>query len=180
MARVPYLDREDLQPGDREIYDDLIATRGSVLNLFRVLAHTPVLLRRLLGYSTALRTTLSLDPRLRELAILTVGRVSGAIYEYTHHWNIARRLGIPREALDALADFERSSAFSDPERAVIRYSEEATRAVRVSDATFDALGGFLSARQIMEVVQVVAYYNMIVRILEPVGVTLEAGVTRAP
>ena len=180
MARVPYLDREDLPPGDREIYDDLVATRGSVLNLFRVLAHTPLLLRRLLGYSSALRNDLSLDARLRELAIMTVGRICGATYEYTHHWNSARRLGIPREKLEGLEAYQRDPTFSAEERAVIRYSEEATRAVRVGQATFDALREFFSPRQIMELVQVVAYYNMIVRILEPVDVALEPGVTRAP
>ncbi|HLW59218.1 MAG TPA: carboxymuconolactone decarboxylase family protein [bacterium] len=180
MARVPYLDREDLPPGDREIYDDLVATRGSVLNLFRVLAHTPLLLRRLLGYSSALRNDLSLSAPLRELAIITVGRICGASYEYTHHWNSARRLGIPREKLEALEAYPRDPQFSAEERAVLRYSEEATRAVRVGEETFDALRKFLTTRQIMELVQVVAYYNMIVRILEPVGVALESGVTKAP
>ena len=47
------------------------------------------------------------------------------------------------------------------------------------DETFDALRGFLDARQVVELVEVVAYYNMIVRILEPLQVELEAGMTKA-
>jgi len=80
MARVPYLDREDLPPEDRDIYDGLVAKRGFVANLFRVLANAPGLLRRLLAYSDYVRHDLGLDPHLRELAILTVGRVCRVDY----------------------------------------------------------------------------------------------------
>ncbi len=136
MARVPYLTREDLRPEDRGIFDGLMAERGTVMNLFRVLAHTPNLLRGLLAYSSQIRFHLTLDPHLRELAILTVGRLCRATYEESHHWNIARSAGVPREKLDALREYERSPVFTERERAVIRYSVEATRDVRVSDATF--------------------------------------------
>jgi len=180
MARVPYLTREDLRPEDRDIYDRLTAGRGEVANLFRVLAHAPGPLRLLVEYSTCLRTSLTLDPVLRELAIMTVGHVAGVDYEFTHHWEIARRVGVPVEKLEALADYERSAAFSDQERAVIRYSVETTRAVRVGDTVFAALRAFLDVEQIVELVQVVAYYNMVVRILEPLGVELEPGRTPAP
>lgn len=180
MARVPYLNHDDLQVEDREIFDDLMAKRGEVINLFRALAHAPGMLRRLLAYSDYVRQSLALDPALRELAILAVGWVCGVEYEFTHHWNIARRLGFPREKLDALADYEHAGGFTDRERAVIRYSVEATRGIRVADATFDALRGFLDTRQIVELVQVVAYYNMIVRVLEPLRIELEPGMTRLP
>jgi alkylhydroperoxidase family enzyme len=180
MPRVPYLNREDLRPEDRDIYDGLASTRGEVANLFRVLAHAPGPLRRLVGYSTCLRTELKLAPTLRELAILTVGQVYGVDYEFTHHWEIARRVGVPVEKLEALADYEHSAALTDEERAVIRYSEEATRAVRVADATFEALRAFLDAERIVELVQTVAYYNMVVRILEPLRVALEPGRAPAP
>ncbi len=179
MARVPYLDRDGLRPEDRDIFDGLQARRGEVINLFRALAHAPDALRLLVPYSTRVRYELSLPPELRELAILTVGRICGAEYESTHHWNEARRIGVPREKLEALGDYEHAPVFSAEERAVIRYAAEATRSVRVGDATFEALR-FLGTRQIVELVQVVAYYNMIVRILEPLQIDLEPGRTRAP
>jgi alkylhydroperoxidase family enzyme len=179
MARLPYLDREDLQLEDQDIYDGLAAKRGSVINLFRVLAHAPELLRRLLTYSDYLRHGLNLDPSLRELAILTVGRVCRVDYEFTHHWRIASGIGLSKEKLEALGAWERAAVFTDAERAVIRYAEEVTRDIRVRDETFNALRRFLDARQIVELVEVVAYYNMIVRILEPLNVELEPGMTKA-
>ncbi len=178
-ARVPYLNREDLAEADRVIFDNLAAERGGTVgNIYRALAHTPNLLRRFLRLGGELRNKTALDPRLRELAILTVGRLTDAQYEFVHHWNIARRVGVTREQLEALADFEKSADFSDQERAVIRYAVEATNNVRVSDATWNALKSFLDTRRIMELVQNVAFYNMVVRVLVPVGVELEPGTVK--
>jgi alkylhydroperoxidase family enzyme len=172
-ARVPYLNREDLLEADREIFDNLTAERGSVGNIFRALAHTPNLLRRFLQLGAELRHKTALDPKLRELAICTVGMVTDAQYEFVHHWNLARSVGVPREQLEALGDWEKSPKFSDHERAVIRYAVEATGNVRVADATWNALKTFLDTRRLMELVQNVAFYNMVVRVLVPVGVELE-------
>jgi len=178
-ARVPYLNREDLAEADRVIFDNLAAERGGTVgNIFRALAHTPNLLRRFLGLGGELRNATELDPKLRELAIVTVGRLTDAQYEFVHHWNIARRVGVTREQLEALADFEKSQHFNDQERSVIRYAIEATNNVRVSDATWNALKLFLDTRRIMELVQNVAFYNMVVRVLVPVGVELEPGTTK--
>jgi alkylhydroperoxidase family enzyme len=177
-ARVPYLNREELPEADREIFDNLTRERGNVGNIFRALANTPNLLRRFLALGGELRNGTALDPKLRELALLTVGRLAEADYEFTHHWNLARSVGVPREKLEALADFENSSSFDDHERAVMRYAVEATRNVKVTDATWNALKAFLDTRRMMELVQNVAFYNMVVRVLVPVGVELEEGVTR--
>jgi alkylhydroperoxidase family enzyme len=82
-------------------------------------------------------------------------------------------VGVRREQLDHLADFEGSSLFNEQDCAVMRYAAEATRAVKVSDATFEALRGFLDNRRIMELVMNVAFYNAVVRILVPCKVELE-------
>jgi alkylhydroperoxidase family enzyme len=179
MARVPYLNREELPEADREIYDNLIAERGQpVGNIFRTLAHTPGLLRRFLALGGELRNKTALDPKLRELALLTVGRIAQAEYEFVHHWNLALRVGVSHEKLEALGDWEKSPVYSDEERAVIRYAAEASTNIKVKDSTWDALKAFLDTRRIMELMQNVAFYNMVVRILVPAGVELEPGVKK--
>ena len=179
MARLSYLNREDLSEADREIFDRLVKERKTpVGNIFRMLAHTPNLLRRFLALGGELRNGTALDPKLRELALMTVGRLTGAEYEFTHHWNLARRVGVSREQLEHLADFETSPLFNEQERLVQRYALEATLNVKVTDATFEALRKSLDTRRLMEVVQNVAFYNMVVRILVPLGVEVEPGVTK--
>jgi AhpD family alkylhydroperoxidase len=170
MARLPYLTRDDLPEADRAIFDNLVEERKTpVGNIFRILAHTPNLLRRFLALGGELRNGTALDPKLRELALVTVGRLTGADYEFTHHWNLARRVGVSREQLEHLADFETSPLFNDTERIVMRYALE---------ATFEALRKALDTRRLMEVIQNVAFYNMVVRILVPLGVEVEAGVKK--
>jgi alkylhydroperoxidase family enzyme len=179
-ARVPYVNREDLPEADRDIYDNLIAERGTpVGNIFRALANTPNILRQFLALSKQLRHHTALDPKLRELALLTVGRLADAEYEFVHHWNMARRVGVSREQLEALADWEKSPLFNDNERAVIRYASEATTNIKVSDSTWNALKTFLDLKRMMELVQNVAFYNMVVRVLVPLGVEVEPGTTKS-
>src|SRR4029077_19750000 len=146
-ARLPYLKREDLPEADREIYDNIVKSRGSEPgHIHRAMANAPNLLRRFIGLADELRHGTQLDPKLRELALMTVGRLTGAEYEFVHHWNISLKVGVRRDQLEQLADYAASPAFNDQERTVMRYAEEATRNVRVSEVTFDALRGFLDNR----------------------------------
>jgi alkylhydroperoxidase family enzyme len=175
-ARLPYISRGDLPEADREIWDNFIKSRGSEPgHIHRTVANAPNLLRRFLGLADELRNGTQLDARLRELALMTVGRLTGADYEFVHHWNMSLRVGVKREQLEHLADFETSAHFNDQERAVMRYAAETTSSVKVGDATFNALRGFLDNRRIMELVMNVAFYNAVARVLVPCGVELEAG-----
>jgi alkylhydroperoxidase family enzyme len=179
MARLPYLTREELPEGDRDIWDKFVQARGSEPgHVHRIVANAPNLLRRFLGLADELRNGTELDPKLRELALMTVGRIAKADYEFLHHWNISLRVGVKREQLEQLAEFEHAPVFNDQERAVMRYAGEVTTNVNVSEATFNSLRGFLDNRRLLELTMNVAFYNAVVRILVPLGVELEADAKR--
>ena len=131
-----------------------------------------------MALANELRNGTQLDPKLRELALLTVGRLTGADYELVHHWNMALRLGVKHEQLQQLVRFETSPEFNQDERAVMRYAVEATTNVNVSDETFEALRRFLDNRRIVELVMNVAMYNAVARVIVPCGVELEPGINR--
>jgi uncharacterized peroxidase-related enzyme len=173
MARLAYLERDDLPELERDIFDDLVKQRGAIGNIFRTVAHSPLLLRRMLYFSDGLRNRTKLDPRYRELAIMTVGRLTECEYEYTHHQVFAKRVGVRPEQVEKLADWETDPAFNKYERAVIRYATEVTQDVRVSDDTFNALRDFLDDEQIVELTLNTGFYNMVVRFLLPMQVDLE-------
>src|SRR5690242_11333777 len=76
VARLPYLDRDDLLDADRFIWDDFVRVRGTEPgNIHRVIANAPNLLHRFVDLANELRNGTQLDPKLRELALLTVGRL---------------------------------------------------------------------------------------------------------
>ena len=173
MARLRYIERDELPEEKRYLFDNLSRDGGRVGNLFRVLGHSPQLLHQFMRLGSDLRSRTKLDPRLRELAILTVGRLADAPYEYVHHIAIARRLGVTDAQIEGLPVWERHPAFSERERAVMRYAETITRDVRVPDEQFAAVRAFLDDEQMVELTLNIAFYNLVVRFLEPMQVDLE-------
>jgi alkylhydroperoxidase family enzyme len=174
MARLRYRERDELPEEYRYLFDNLSRDRGQVGNLFRVMAHSPRLLHQFMRLGNDLRSHTRLDPRLRELAILTVGRLTDAPYEYVHHIAIARRAGVTEEQIDGLPVWERNPAFSDQDRAVIRYAQVITEQVRAPDEVFNTVRAFLDDEELVELTLNIAFYNLVVRFLEPMQVELEA------
>jgi alkylhydroperoxidase family enzyme len=174
MARVPYPTRDDYPPAHLAAYDRMLRERGDPpLHVFVALANIPNLLDPLLTFTREMREGAVIEARLRELAIMSVALVTGATYEFNHHWNSALDAGLRREQLEQLADAETSDAFDDEERAIVRYAREATLSLNVSDETWSALRSRFSVRETMDVVMAVAWYNAVARVLLPLEIEIE-------
>lgn len=177
MTRLPYLPADLSEP--REIVDAIRKRRGgSLLNLDRQLLHSPPVAMGWNGLLGAVRTQMSLSPKLRELAMCAVAVLNGAEYEYVHHVPELIRAGGTRAQADALRDVARAAldaALFDPtERAALQLTIEMTRAVHVSDATFATMRACLpDDRQMFELITTIAAYNMVSRVLVAVGVQPE-------
>jgi AhpD family alkylhydroperoxidase len=173
MARVRYLQRADAGESNKALFDRLERDRKvPTANIFTALAHAPEILDAFLSYANALRSA-QLSPKLRELAILTVGHCSGAEYEIAHHQSHARKAGITAEQLKALPQFETSPLFDAPEHAVMALAKESTLEVDVSEDTWSRVAAFLSDRQLVELVLTIAWYNSGVRIMGALSIDLE-------
>ncbi|MBU3063183.1 carboxymuconolactone decarboxylase family protein [Nocardia sp. NEAU-G5] len=176
MARVPYLSRDDAAPGTEHLWQRLEAERKRpTANIFRALAHAPAQLDAFLSYANALREGSQLTPKLRELAILTVGHVAGSAYEIAHHQSHALKAGVTQEQLTAVADYETSPVFDEVERAIMRLADESTAAVEVSDETWAAVAAHLDERTLVQLALTIAWYNSGVRIMGLLDIDLEPG-----
>jgi alkylhydroperoxidase family enzyme len=173
MTRVPHREREELPEEFRGLFDSMSQERGYVPNLYRTLAHSPVLLRDFVEMTADIRSRTALDPRLRELAILAVARVTGAAIQWLSHIPVALAAGVPQEQITGLPVWERHPSFDDHERAVIRFAEAVTRDVRPAEDAWQAVRAFLSDREMVELTLVVGYYNMVARFLETVQVDVD-------
>jgi alkylhydroperoxidase family enzyme len=176
VARVPYI-REDQHPE----LADLIATlrgerRGRLLNLYRLLLHSPEVARTWLAHVNAVRWKTDLDGALREVVIIRVGYLNQAEYVISQHVpSLAEAEGLSREHTDALADdsWRGSSRFTDAQRAAIAYAEAMTRDVEVPDTVFSELRPHFTDSQIVELTVLIATYNMHTRVLRALEVDLE-------
>jgi alkylhydroperoxidase family enzyme len=179
MVRVPYVSAE--QAGPEEALAPILARRGGrLLNLDRVLLNSLPLALGWNRYLQAVRTELLLAPKMRELAICGVAVLNGADYEFEQHEPQYRRAGGTPAQVLALRDFERAcsdaSLFDAAERAVMHLTLEMTRNIKVTDATFAEVRAVLpDDRHVVELVGVIATYNMVSRFLVALGVEPEAG-----
>ena len=173
MTRVKYLHRGD--SANQAIFDRLERERKlPTANIFLALTQTPDLLDGFLTYANALRNS-PLNPRLRELAILTVGHLTKSRYEIAHHQSHGLKAGLTQAQLDAVPDFETSPLYSDEEKAVMDFAKESTLNVDVGNATWSKVAAFLSEPEMIALVLVVGWYNSGVRIMGGLDIDLEEG-----
>ncbi|ANI80176.1 carboxymuconolactone decarboxylase family protein [Sphingobium sp. EP60837] len=169
MARLPYLPASLDEP--RDIVDEVRARRGGSLNrIDRLLLYSPQFASAWNAYARTIRTRLSLPPLLRELAIVAVSALMGTEHEINVHGPHFLTAGGSQEQLDALRDVDGAAAngdlFDETERAALAVCLEMTRAIQVEDATFAKLLAALGSPQnVLELIGVVATYNMTNRVL---------------
>jgi 4-carboxymuconolactone decarboxylase len=176
MARVKLLKNDEAVPEIRDLFRKMEQNGGRVLNIFRAVGNSPQVGRNFLRLGNAILYKGTVAPTLRELAILRVGDINEAKYEWTQHVRIALRAGVRKEQIDALPNWENSEKFNSQERAVLQYTDELTRNIRVKDQTFADLRSFLSDEGIVELTITIGYYGMVCRLLEGLQVELEEGI----
>jgi alkylhydroperoxidase family enzyme len=173
MARVKLLAKKDADPMVQKVYQKFEDNGRETLNLLRTLAHSPKIFRDFNRMGVTLLFKGDLSPRLRELAILRIGYLTQANYEWTQHVPIALRAGADQKQIDALPDWDGANVFSEQERAVLKYTDEVSQNIRVAEETFAGIREFLSEREIIELTVTIGYYGMVCRILEALQIELE-------
>lgn len=174
MARVPYLHRSEAGEASQPLYDRLEAERKvPTANIFLALANAPAMLDAFLSYANALRDASELSPRLRELAILTVGHATGSAYEIAHHQSHGLKAGITPQQLAVVADFESAPVFDEAERSVMHLAKQSTLDVDVTPEVWAAAAAHLTDKQMVELALTIAWYNSGVRIMGMLGIELE-------
>ena len=168
MSRIPYYEVENATGKHAEFLEQAQAASQHLPHAgqFRDTA-----LKGFVRMGNALLHRCELDPTLRELAILRVGRLSRAAYEVFQHERIAREVGVTDDKIAALRDATiEAPAFSDNEKAVLRFADDVVRNVKASDKTLKAVEAFLTPGALVELTLTIGYYMMVCRFLETIGV----------
>jgi len=172
MPRIPYYDVENATGKHAEFLGKL----GTHMNIYRMLANSENGLKGFIRMGNALLYRCELDPVLRELAIIRVGRLSRAAYEVFQHERIGREAGVAEEKIAALRDATiEAPAFTDNEKAVLRFTDDVVRNVKASDKALKAVQAFLTPGALVELTLTIGYYMMVSRFLETMGVEGEEG-----
>jgi len=160
MARLPYIDVEQLPPEHKELLKRPI-------NLTRLLVNSPGMARAFHDLGGYIRNKSTLDSRLRELAILQVGWMERSEYEFTHHVKIGKEFGVTDEDIQNLfLETEGKPSRLEPlAKAVLRGAREMVRDLAMTDATFAEIKKDLSNEHMTDLVLTIAFYCAVVRVL---------------
>lgn len=96
--------------------------------------------------------------RERELAVLRVGWLCRAPYEWGQHVEIARRVGITAEEIARVREGSGAPGWSPHEAAIVRGVEELIEDRTLSDATWDTLAATWDEEQMIEFPMMVGQY----------------------
>ncbi|MFZ9313741.1 MAG: carboxymuconolactone decarboxylase family protein [Burkholderiaceae bacterium] len=165
---IPMLPEDHAHPAD--LVAAIRARRGgSLLKLDRMLLHSPPLAEGWNIFLGKVRTDLSVPIKLRELVMCVVAVLNGASFEYEHHAPIFVSAGGTVRQAEMLAhvgtpQFSMQD-FSSLEQNVIRLAQSMTRDLIVDAEIKANLVAALGIQQTVELVGVVATYNMVSRFL---------------
>jgi alkylhydroperoxidase family enzyme len=174
MARISYIDEQD-HPELADLIGKIRAgRRGSLINVYRLLLHTPALAAIWLDFVSAARFKTALDGRLREIVIVRVAHLNRTAYVLRQH---VPQLSVPEGLSDAeseaLADWRSASSFNARERAALAYTDAMTRDIAVPDDVFEGLRPHFDERQIVELSVLIGLYNMHTRVFTALGIDPE-------
>jgi alkylhydroperoxidase family enzyme len=169
-ARIRYADPGELEARDREALLSL-----PPLGIFRILAHAQSSFRPYLRFAAAILAHQTLDPRLRELAILRVAKLADARYEWVQHVPVAMDAGVTKEQIEALESNAptTSECFTDIDSAVLEFTTATVASPHVGDATFARLRSHLSEREIVELLLAIGSYLMLARVMTVLELELD-------
>jgi 4-carboxymuconolactone decarboxylase len=154
--------------------------RGQVPNVMATIARHPKLLRRWTVFANHVLFKSSLPGREREIAILRIGWLCQAEYEWGQHAIIGKKEGLTEDELLRICEGPEAKGWTPAERALLRATDELHEDAFVSDATWKELETHFSEHQRMDLVFAVGQYNLVSMALNTFGVQLDGDIDGFP
>ena len=166
MQRVPLA---EFEPAPQE------AARGALGHAAQPvprLANHPELVAAWTEFSKTLRHDTRTPRALRELVILRGAQLMRSEYEWAQHLQMARKAGVREAQIAALPPWKTSAEFDAREKAALALAEAVTQG-KVSDEVYAEAMRHFDHHDYVELAIVAAFYAMVGRMLDAMGVQLE-------
>jgi uncharacterized peroxidase-related enzyme len=178
MAHVHLVTVAEAQGEVRELYEGMIAVRGTVANLFLALGKNPQMLGPAITLATFAGSEGSRVPaRYKQLVYLAASRVNHCHYCLERHAVAGAKAGLTAAQVAAILAEEgqlaASPAFDNKEKLIIRYAEELTRGTSAQPDTLAAMRETFDEEEFLEFTFVVATANMFNRLADGLNIELE-------
>ena len=163
MARVPYVNREEMDAEGQQIYDRIRNDRNAkeVGLQFRALLHSPQAAGHLTSMGAQLRFKSALPEDLKELAIIAVAREWNSDIEWTAHAALAAKAGVSADTIEAIRTRTSVGSLGEKERIVVRFVHQLLREKHLSDENFAAAQKLFGTQGVVDLVLTCGYYSAI-------------------
>jgi 4-carboxymuconolactone decarboxylase len=179
------LRRDELDHAGQEVWDSVVGSRGAALindqgaltGPFNAFVHAPDVGRHLTSLGRVLRFETSIERRLSEVAIITVGARWKAEFEWWAHARMAREHGVPEAVVDAIGRGDDPPFGAGDERTIYVAARELTETGRLSPDAYRAVHELLGDSGAVEFVALCGYYSLVSFLLNAFDVPLPPGAT---
>lgn len=180
--RLPALLPEERTERQQQLLDEMsmvvvdgVHKRRDDLPALEIMLRHAELYKAHLGVAQKYLSDCEMSIRDRELAILRIGWLSRAPFEWAAHVRIARRNGITAQEIEQVIEGSSAHGWSKQDRAIVRAMEELHSDSMITDDTWDELQPFYNDKRLIELVvlagqyKTVAYYQNSLRLPLPEG-----------
>ena len=151
-GRLKLLSPSELSPDQKRTYDTITTEMvpwaesadfqsktadGRLIGPFNSVLYSPGISAAFQALQAAEQKNTTLDERVRQVVILTVGAVWGCDYERYAHAAVARKAGIADADIAALAKGDPADGLNARERLAQRFTYEITANHRIDDALYE-------------------------------------------
>ena len=158
-ARLPYLQRKNLDEAGQKIYDVLPGRRpdGSLSGPLAFAAYNPAVAKALFDLHNA-AVAGTLNPHVRELAILVACRETNYNLEWNAHEPSAVKAGVDSKVIDIVRRNDAIAGIDEQDATVIRFGRQLFTEKKVDSATFSKAVQFFGQRGVMDLAAVMNTY----------------------
>lgn len=158
-----------------------LVERGADFNIFRTMVRDPEAFRAFMAWGNYILSRKNgLPAREREIAILRIGWLCRAGYEWGQHLVIGKRSGLVDAEIEAIKAGEKGAGWSDADRAILAACDELHHDRFITDPTWVRLAAHFDQKQCADLVYTVGQYTQVSMLLNSFGVQPDAGLTIDP
>jgi AhpD family alkylhydroperoxidase len=164
--RVKLLERDAATPDAAALYDALLAQRGVVPNMFKVLAYSPDIAKGVAGFLKPLLSDGALPGWYKELVAVRVSILCESEYAIRAHSISAQKKGASAEQIAGVADFE-NGAYTEKEKLGFRLADRLHGGGRqVDDVFYRELRSVFEDAALVELFLTAAAFEMFPRFID--------------
>ena len=161
LARLPYLQRKDLDEAGQKVFDVLpgASKEGSLGGPLAFAAYEPAVAKALFDlHNAAMAGSVGKNAHVRELAILVACRETNYNLEWNAHETAAKNAGVDAKVIDVVRKNGPLIGVPEADAVVIRFGRQLYTDRKVDSATFAKAVELFGQRGVMDMVAIMNTY----------------------